>query len=77
MHTQMLSFEDSAIRNAGFSGDVGEKEAHEMNGQEQIVAWIGIDWADEAPPGLGIQCRNPGANKITRSGTVENHCRNG
>jgi hypothetical protein len=48
MHTQMLSFEDSAIRNAGFSGDVGEKEAHEMNGQEQIVAWIGIDWADEA-----------------------------
>ena len=24
MHTQMLSFEDSAIRNAGFSGDVGE-----------------------------------------------------
>lgn len=48
MHTQMLSFEDSAIRNAGFSGDVGEKEADEMNGQEQIVAWIGIDWADEA-----------------------------
>jgi len=37
MHTQMLSFEDSAIRNAGVSGDIGEKEAHEMNGQEQIV----------------------------------------
>ena len=25
MHTQMLSFEDSAIRNASFSGDVGER----------------------------------------------------
>ena len=25
-----------------------KKEEDEMNGQEQIVAWIGIDWADEA-----------------------------
>jgi hypothetical protein len=25
MHTRMLSFEDSAIRNASFSGDVGER----------------------------------------------------
>ena len=46
MHTQMLSFEDSAIRNAGFPV-MSEKEADEMNGQEQIVAWIGVDWADE------------------------------
>jgi len=64
MHTQMLSFEDSAIRNAGVSGDVGEKEAHEMNGQDRSWHGLGIDWADEAPPGLGIQRRNRGQTKL-------------
>ena len=48
-----------------------------MNGQEQIVAWIGIDWADEAHQVWEYNVRNWEQAKITRSSTMENHCRNG
>ena len=54
-----------------------KKEADEMNGQEQIVAWVGIDWADEAHQVWEYTTSEPGVSKITRSSTVENHCRNG
>src|SRR5580692_12381768 len=47
MHTQMLSFEDSTIRDAVFPDEVGKK-GEGMNRQEGIVAWVGIDWADES-----------------------------
>src|SRR5262249_48652884 len=46
MHTQMLSFEDSTIRDAVFP-ERSEKKESTMNKQENIVAWIGVDWADE------------------------------
>ena len=47
MHTQMLSFEDSTIRDAVFPAEVGERR-EEMNRQNAaVVAWVGIDWADE------------------------------
>ena len=46
MHTQMLSFEDSTIRDAVFPERSGERGNKSMSNQEKR-AWIGIDWADE------------------------------
>ena len=46
MHTQMLSFEDSTIRDAVFP-ERSEKKEPRMNKQENIAAWVGLDWADE------------------------------
>ena len=46
MHTQMLSFEDSTIRDAVFP-ERSEKKEPRMNKQKNIAAWVGLDWADE------------------------------
>ena len=59
MHTQMLSFEDSTIRDAVFPAR-SEEETESMSNQEK-VAWIGIDWADE-----GSYCRTGGLSSEER-----------
>jgi transposase len=48
MHTQMMSFEDSTIRDAGFRAESEEsKEKEEVKQDDEMMAWIGVDWADE------------------------------
>src|SRR5437667_6954518 len=49
-HTQMMSFEDSAIRVAPCFWRAGNRKETELeikDMEKQIRAWIGLDWADQ------------------------------
>ena len=74
MHAQMLSFEDSAIRDAVFPVRSEEEETNERG---RSVAWIGIDWADEVHEVWEYTVQTDSKRHAMRSSIARNRCRTG